>query len=780
MRRLVQTSGSESYKILIYAIMQMVTTHMKKYAAIFAVCAIAISLAAQTPRASEFRVVGPGGGGAMFHPTINPRDANEVLVACDMTGAYISHDGGHSWRIFNLRGTVRFFAFDPLRPRVIYAATRALWRSTDDGETWDLLWPKPSAVNGIRMNSDHADETILWDSNPLGEIVALAIDPVDSRVLIAAAVKDGAAALYLSKNDGGDWKKATSLPETPQKIWIDPHSPADDRDLYAAGKTSVQVRHQGTWQSRRAPADVAFTDISAGFSSPHLARLYAVSDNGIYVSNDGAATWTASPLPGKGARLDAIATSLDHPETAYASYRHLQLEGKSWMGVAKTQNGGLTWALVWKEDNTVAPNLHDAWLAEQFGPDWGGNPLALGVAAQDPNLAYGTDYGRTMQTTDGGASWYGVYSSHVKGADWASTGLDVTTNYGYLFDPFDTHRRFIPTTDIGLFRSEDDGHTWTRSMTGVPRAWDNTAYWVAFDPDVRGKMWAVMSGTHDLPRPKMWRARGVANYKGGVCVSVDGGRNWKPSNQGMPETAPTHILLDPTSPVGKRVLWVAAYGRGVYKSTDDGVTWTLKNNGIVQHEPFAWRLTRASDGTLYVIIARRSEDGSIGTAGDGALYKSTDGAESWTPVKLPTETNGPNGLAIDLLDPQRLYLAAWTRATQAESGGGGIFLSTDGGSTWKTVLDRDQHIYDVTIDPYDANLLYAAGFESSAWRSNDRGEHWTRIPGYNFKWGHRVMPDLMDPKMIYISTFGGGMWHGPSAGAQGHADIATPVLQPGH
>ncbi len=130
----------------------------------------------------------------------------------------------------------------------------------------------------------------------------------------------------------------------------------------------------------------------------------------------------------------------------------------------------------------------------------------------------------------------------------------------------------------------------------------------------------------------------------------------------MPETAPTHILLDPASPVGKRVLWVAAFGRGVYKSTDDGVTWTLKNNGIVQHEPFAWRLARSGDGTLYVIIARRSEDGSIGTPGDGALYKSTDGAESWTPVNLPAGTNGPNGLAIDPQDPQRLYLAAWGRA----------------------------------------------------------------------------------------------------------------------
>jgi photosystem II stability/assembly factor-like uncharacterized protein len=278
----------------------------------------------------------------------------------------------------------------------------------------------------------------------------------------------------------------------------------------------------------------------------------------------------------------------------------------------------------------------------------------------------------------------------------------------------------------------------------------------------------------------MWRKTPVTEYRGGVCLSVDGGSTWKKSNTGMPETAPTHILLDTQSPAGHRTLWVAAMGRGVYKSTDDGATWVLKNKGITPNEPLAWRLARAADGTLYVVIARKSEDGSIGTSGDGAIYRSTDGADSWTPVKLPEEVNGPNGLTVDSQHPNRLYLAAWTRATGIHGKGGGIFLSDNGGKTWKNVLDRDQHIYDVTIDPRDANILYASGFESSAWRSSDRGEHWSRIDGFNFKWGHRVMPDLEDPRRIYISTFGGGVWHGPSIGGKHRPDIATPELAPGH
>jgi photosystem II stability/assembly factor-like uncharacterized protein len=282
-----------------------------------------------------------------------------------------------------------------------------------------------------------------------------------------------------------------------------------------------------------------------------------------------------------------------------------------------------------------------------------------------------------------------------------------------------------------------------------------------------------------LPRPKMWRRNSVLNYRGGVCISDDGGRTWKQSNAGMAETAPTHILLDPTSPQNSRVLYVAAFGRGVYKSTDSGKTWTLKNQGITQTEPFAWRLTRANNGTLYVLIARRSEDGSIGNAGDGALYRSTDGAEHWQPVTLPEGVNGPNGMAVDPNSPNRLYLAAWARAVGVHGDGGGIFLSEDGGNAWKAVLDKDRHIYDVAIDPSDPSRLYAAGFESSAWRSADRGLHWIRISGFNFKWGQRVVPDPFDHDKVYITTFGGGVWHGSVNGEQRPVDIITPVMEPG-
>src|ERR1700730_11827626 len=138
-------------------------------------------------RPGKFQIVGPGGGGAMFHPTISPHDPNTVLVSCDMTGSYISHDGGETWRMFNLRGVVQFFVFDPLDRKAIYAQADGLWRSEDAGDSWSLVYPQPSHLREIKMNSDHADEELVAEPNPVGTITAMAIDPSDSRIIYVAA-----------------------------------------------------------------------------------------------------------------------------------------------------------------------------------------------------------------------------------------------------------------------------------------------------------------------------------------------------------------------------------------------------------------------------------------------------------------------------------------------------------------------------------------------------------------------------------------------------------------
>jgi photosystem II stability/assembly factor-like uncharacterized protein len=89
------------------------------------------------------------------------------------------------------------------------------------------------------------------------------------------------------------------------------------------------------------------------------------------------------------------------------------------------------------------------------------------------------------------------------------------------------------------------------------------------------------------------------------------------------------------------------------------------------------------------------------------------------------------------------------------------------------VLAKDHYVHDITVDSRQPQVVYAVGFESSAWRSDDRGENWKRIKGYNFKWGRRVVPDPLDARKIYIATYGGSVWHGP---AEGDSNAVEDIL----
>jgi len=749
------------------------------------------------PRFDAWKILGPGGGGSMFFPAISPHHPDVVLVACDMTGSYITKDGGQTWRMFNLGNPVIFFEFDPIDPRVIYAATPSLWRSADGGTTWNLVFPAPNAVKQIIMPDDHAHPIFETADGPAEPVTALAVDPADSKTLYAAMGRPGKSALYVSTDWGAHWRHSAELTHGGGKIYVDPHSSPQDRTLYVIGTNSVSTRKAGHWIDRAPPVGVTdFKDVSAGFAASGALSIYAVANmahagsnvtGGVLVSHNGGLTWRtandwflplmdpSSPFP----LLTSVATCFRRPKVAFVSYTRLQTRDEGLIhGVAKTSDRGLTWKRVWEEGPKPAANVHDAWVAERFGTAYGEPGLSLAVAPTNPDICFRTGQGPFLRTTDGGLNWSGVYSQPLSDKTYATTGLDVTTNYGIFFDPFDPQRWFIAYTDVGLFRSEDGGISWTASTDGVPFRWENTTYWITFDPAVKGRVWGVMSYNHDLPRAKDWARHPPAGYEGGVCISNDGGRTWQVSSQGMPTTAATHILLDPTSPVAARVLYVTGFGKGVFKSVDGGKTWALKNNGIAGPEPFAWRLARDKNGVLYLVVVRRTkEDRPIfGKPEDGALYRSTDGAENWEKVPLPEGVNGPNGIAIDPLDTHRLYLAAWGRATPTGAVGGGIYVSADEGKSWRCTLSKDQHVYDITMDRRRPGTAYACGFESSAWRSTDSGETWQRIKGFNFKWGHRVMLYPRDPSMIFVTTYGGSVWYGPAAGDP-HAveDVVTPA-----
>ena len=123
-------------------------------------------------------LLGPGGGGCVHSLTINPHRPDTMVVSCDMTGGYITHAGGLSWREFNLKSRQYAYAFDPINPEVLYVGTSGLFRSEDNGATWQLVFPDPQHVTGeTRLGDEAAHEFISSDNWPGGTIHAILIDP---------------------------------------------------------------------------------------------------------------------------------------------------------------------------------------------------------------------------------------------------------------------------------------------------------------------------------------------------------------------------------------------------------------------------------------------------------------------------------------------------------------------------------------------------------------------------------------------------------------------------
>ncbi len=229
----------------------------------------------------------------------------------------------------------------------------------------------------------------------------------------------------------------------------------------------------------------------------------------------------------------------------------------------------------------------------------------------------------------------------------------------------------------------------------------------------------------------------------------------------MPDNSvSTHIVLDPNSTVGRRTLYVAGFGKGVFKSNDDGRTWKLKNQGLGDNLN-GWRLVLTPDGALYLLVARGLENGK---EINGALYKSTDGAEHWQSVPLPAEANAPNDLVFDPSNARVMYLACWPKTIKGAERFGGLYVTEDAGQNWRNIFDEAAHVYGIAVDPDHPATLFINTFDSGAYRSADGGKHWQRLEGYNFKWGHRPIIDPHHKGMLYLTTFGSSVWYGPTSG----------------
>ena len=189
----------------------------------------------------------------------------------------------------------------------------------------------------------------------------------------------------------------------------------------------------------------------------------------------------------------------------------------------------------------------------------------------------------------------------------------------------------------------------------------------------------------------------------------------------------------------------------------------------------AWKMIQLPDGDLIVSLCRLGREGW--REGQGAIYISRDGAATWEPLAMPGNTNFVSDIACDPRNPDRLYAACWVSTDSARSFGprydrfgliepkpdsGGIYISDDKGVTWDLAFGPEHSTFGLYVNPFDPDFVYAANYNGQLVMTPDAGATWKQIEGYDFYMGQRPYLDVNDPDYMLVTTFGGGVWRGPS------------------
>ncbi len=211
--------------------------------------------------------------------------------------------------------------------------------------------------------------------------------------------------------------------------------------------------------------------------------------------------------------------------------------------------------------------------------------------------------------------------------------------------------------------------------------------------------------------------------------------------------------------------WYVGVASGhIWKTINNGTTFTPVFDNYGAYSVGSVVIDPNNTAVIWAGTGENNHQRSLGY-GDG-VYKSTDGGQSWVNMGLK-ESRQIGKIVIDPRNSNVVYVAA-EGSVWGPGGERGLYKTTDGGKTWKKILNISQHtgINNVLMDPRNPDVLYASseqrrrhvftkiggGPETAIYKSVDAGENWEKLssglPGGDMGGiGMAISP--VDPDVIY-------------------------------
>ena len=495
------------------------------------------------------------------------------------------------------------------------------------------------------------------------------------------------AGLFKSLDRGATFTPM-SAPEGLQRLYLPPAAP---QRLYATDFGGLWRSLDGGASWSRIPLEDHAGAVAFHPSDPDL--VYAATFLRLFRSRDGGATWTRI---GTGFPFGVHTLLVDprQPKVLFAAFG-----GFGNGGLFRSRDGGASWAPTMKGMGEGLDNVVPA-----FDPS---NPATL-YAGVLRRSGHG-QVGELFRSRDGGASWRRLRFTEVVLA--------------LAVDPLRPARLYAGLGATGVLRSADGGGVWRLSDHGLRAAFVSAA---AVDPFTPGRLLAA---------------------HGGLSESRDRGLTWTRLSDELRRAA-FRIYTIAFAPWRPGEVYVGSHG-GVHKSVDGGATWDAAGEGLDGH--VIERLAAHPVVPDFLLAAGWIDvPDPEGRHHEHALFRSEDGAASWTRLDLPIPGVAVLDFAFDVGEPEIVY--ALTGET--------VYTSSDAGATWARQAGSPHSLEDLEGDPHHPGALYALrpsidGVGVLA--SRDRARTWSPLgaPNPSFEWARALALSATLPRTFFVaSAFG--------------------------